>query len=140
MKRCTKTEVKEMEKKKVYDIHDFNYDLLNDLRWKCPQTKKPGRGAFYTKKKPTKISPLFELKSIYEVIAVWKPDTNWNFEAKGISGDIWYKEFLIDRLSFKCNFTEIRIPDGGSLLLCLSEEELYLLIVCGHFFWKSSFY
>ena len=49
----TKTEVKEMETKEVYDIHDFSYDLLNDLRWKCPRTKKTGKGAFYTKKKPT---------------------------------------------------------------------------------------
>ena len=105
-----------MKTNEVCDIHNFNYDLLNDLRWRYPWTGKFGRVAFYTKKKPTNNNPLFELRSFYDVIAIWKPMTNWDFRWQQCSGDLWYKGFLIDWLSFNCNFTEIRIPDGGSCL------------------------
>ena len=92
----TKKEVNEMETKDICDIHDFNYDLLKNLRWTCPRTGRSNKGAFYTKQKPSKNNPLFELKSYLDVIAIWKPKTNWEFKWQQYSGDIWYKDFLTD--------------------------------------------
>ena len=124
-----KKQVDYIEKKHIQDIHDFEYNVLKKLRWTCPRTNTKGRGAFYTTSTPTKNSPLFELTSIPDVIKIWKPSTTWEFTQQGYNIDDWYKEFLISRLSFKCNFTEIKIPDGGSCsewlvsTILLSEDE-----------------
>ena len=85
-----------MKAKDICNIHDFNYDLLKNICWTCPQTGMINRGAFYTKQKPSRNIPLFELKSYLDVIAIWKPNTNWDFKWQQYSEDIWYKDFLTD--------------------------------------------
>ena len=109
-----KKQLEHMKTNKIQDIHDFDHNVLMNLRWTCPRTKKTGRGAFYTKRLPSKNNPIFEKKSILELIKIWKPTTLWDFRTENNNVDGWYKDFLISRLSFNCNFTEIKIPDGGS--------------------------
>ena len=45
----TKKEVNEMETKDKCNIHDFNYDLLKNLRWTCPRPGRTNRGTFLYK-------------------------------------------------------------------------------------------
>ena len=84
-----------METKDICDIHDFNYDLLKNLCWTCPQTGESNKGAFYTKQKPSKNNPLFELKSYLDVIAIWKPRPTGNSNGNNIVVIFGTKIFLL---------------------------------------------
>ena len=110
----SRKEMRNVKTKNVDDIHQFEWDLVEKLRWKCPRTNTTYRGAGYHKSAINNRNPLFEKTSVPQVIKIWRPETNFDFEYKQEDARYWYKELLMNRLSFRCNLTEIEVPDGGS--------------------------
>ena len=110
----SRQKMKILKDKQIDDIHDFDWDLVDNLRWTCPRKKKTSRGANYHKNAIGNGNALFEKTSLSQVIKIWKPETNFNFVYREENVQYWYKELLINRLSFRCILTEIEVPDGGS--------------------------
>ena len=110
----SKKEMNKLKKKEIDDIHDFDWDLVDNLRWTCPRTNKTSRGACYHKNAIGNNHPLFNKTSVSQVIKIWRPVTNFEFNYRKENVQYWYKELLMNQLSFRCNLTEIEVPDGGS--------------------------
>ena len=102
-----------MKKKDLNDIHFFLYNLLKELCWVCPRTNKTSIGAFFDKNTLTPRRLMFERKKVTQIVKIWQPTFNMNFIHQDQDVHYWYKHFLFNQLSFRCNFREIIIPDGG---------------------------
>ena len=107
-------EINNLKSKEIDDIHDLDWNVVNKLRWKCSRTGRTHKGASYGKYSISQSSPFFEMRNISDIIQIWKPQTNIDFKYKDNDVYYWYKEILLNRLSFRCNLSEIIIPDGGS--------------------------